>query len=311
MQSLLLAVIRGLLTAWLTGLIAFALLKHVMPPPSTTLLSRHASVEQQDAYLKAIGFQRPTLLAYNELLASYLQGDLGQSWVNQQSVGPSVRQRLWVSCLLLLPGSIMAHLFAFFAAKTSRRGIAASVAQMSTAAGVLLCTVLVQWLLCAPDMLGWFPVFGIDTRTLSTYLISIAAPSSALALAIYGTLFPFYRNLLEHPQRARAWLCGKALGLSGWRLQAYCDRPLLGLILARICSELPLLLMGGSLVVEMVFVVPGLARLGFDAALNNDMPVLVAISVLAALGISVGVTLGDLALRLLDPRLRADAKVLS
>ena len=63
-------------------------------------------------------------------------------------------------------------------------------------------------------------------------------------------------------------------------------------------------LLGGSVVVEVIFAVPGMGRLMFDGVVNKDMPVLQA-GFVAIVSLSVLInTLADIAYALLDPRVR-------
>jgi peptide/nickel transport system permease protein len=299
-------VLRLSLTALCTGFLAFVALRTLLPPPNNSVLARHASVLERDAYLDAIGYHRAQLPAFLDLARSYLKGNFGASWVTQEAIAPLLAQRLQTSLLLMLPGILLAHSFGlYFGLRQRFSGPARIGAQASAAAGLLLCAVLMQWLLCAPQALGLFPVFGLDSNSAAGYFQSVAAPSAALALAIFGTVFPFYRALGTSPVRVQAEIAARALGISGWALKWQSVRPILGTAAAKVCFELPAQIVGGSLVIELVFAVPGMGRRGFEAAQSNDVPVLVAIAVLSSLLICLSIGLGDVLLRWLDPRLRA------
>ncbi len=60
---------------------------------------------------------------------------------------------------------------------------------------------------------------------------------------------------------------------------------------------------GGSVVVELVYAVPGIGRTGVNAALATDAPVLVAIAITSALALSACMAVGDALARFNDPRL--------
>jgi peptide/nickel transport system permease protein len=63
-------------------------------------------------------------------------------------------------------------------------------------------------------------------------------------------------------------------------------------------------LVGGSVIVENVFAIPGLGRLFVDAANQRDFPVLLALTLLSGTATLAGILAADLAYAVLDPRVR-------
>jgi peptide/nickel transport system permease protein len=285
----------GLLTGWL----AFVCLRYLLPPPSATLLSRHASASDTKAYLDVLGVNLSANSAYLELLKHYLHGNFGRSWVNAESVSALVWRSFWLSVGLTLPGTLLAHALAIGCALMRRSSWLNLVVQCSSASGLLVCALLAQWLVCGP----LFAAFGMDFSTFRSYLLHVMAPTLALTLALFGLQFSYYKALTHGHERARVLLAARGLGLRGWRLTLAGMRPLFGGILTRMGSSVPMQLVGGGVIIEIVFAVPGIGRRGLDAALANDAPVLVAITVLSALLLSVGVAMSDALARALDPRL--------
>jgi peptide/nickel transport system permease protein len=72
-------------------------------------------------------------------------------------------------------------------------------------------------------------------------------------------------------------------------------------------SLLPALI-GGSVIVESIFSIPGWERLGFEAILSRDIPVIMAIESIRALLTLVGILLADIMYALVDPRIRLEAR---
>jgi ABC-type dipeptide/oligopeptide/nickel transport system permease component len=64
-------------------------------------------------------------------------------------------------------------------------------------------------------------------------------------------------------------------------------------------------LISGAIVVEIIFSIPGLGRLGLNAVLNRDYPVIQGVVLFAAIGYVVVNLLIDLAYAQIDPRVRA------
>lgn len=68
-------------------------------------------------------------------------------------------------------------------------------------------------------------------------------------------------------------------------------------------------LLGGSVIVESIFSIPGMGMLAFESILARDIPVIMAIAAISALLTLVGILLADLMYGLVDPRIRLEAKL--
>jgi peptide/nickel transport system permease protein len=66
-------------------------------------------------------------------------------------------------------------------------------------------------------------------------------------------------------------------------------------------------LIGGSVIIESIFAWPGLGRLGYDAILTRDFPVILTINFIAAALTLAGTLLSDILYAVVDPRIRVDA----
>jgi peptide/nickel transport system permease protein len=308
LRTLILPIFRILLVGVLTGLLAFACLRYLMPAPSNTLLTRHADAATTAQFLDALGANKSVPQAYGELLWHYAHGEFGRSWVNQEAIAPMLWHCLVLSVLLVMPGVLLAHVLALLWALLGKANarLPAVLAQLSTASGLLLCALLAQWLLCGPwlkPLLPWLTPFGLTLDSFSGYVLSMVAPSLAMTLAVFGVQHSYYRALLHSDERTRVLLAARALGLLGWRLFLTGLRPVLPGVLSRMGSSMPMQMFGGSVTIELVFGVPGIGRRGLDAAMSADAPVLVAIALISALGLAFCVAAADALTRLLDARL--------
>jgi peptide/nickel transport system permease protein len=70
-----------------------------------------------------------------------------------------------------------------------------------------------------------------------------------------------------------------------------------------ILAELLPGLIGGSVIIETVFSIPGMGQLGFDAVLARDYPVVLALLTVSALLTLIGILLSDILLAVVDPRI--------
>lgn len=303
--SLAAPILRTLSVGLISGLIAFACLRFLLPAPSSTLLSRHSETLTVAVFLDVHGLNKPLMTAYFELLSHYARGDFGYSWVNQVPVGALLANALCLSLFLTLPGTLLAHSLALTCALKSRYDARwpALISQFSMAAGALICALLAQWLLCAPWSNPYFAAFGLALDSPAAYFRTVTAPTLALTLALFGAQYSYYRALVQTPERARSMLAARSLGLHGWRLLLAALRPSFSGLLSRLGSTVPMHVIGGSVVIELVFAVPGMGRTGVNAAMAADAPVLVAIAITSALGLSGCMALADALARYADPRL--------
>jgi len=65
-------------------------------------------------------------------------------------------------------------------------------------------------------------------------------------------------------------------------------------------------LVGGSVIIETIFAWPGIGRLGYEAILSRDYPIVITLNFVAALLTLVGTLLSDLLYMVVDPRIRLE-----
>jgi peptide/nickel transport system permease protein len=294
--------------------IVFATLRLMMPTPSASLLSRFASDAQAAFFIQSLNADSRIGEGFLSLLQAYARGEWGNSWLNQLPIGPQIGDALKASVLLMLPGAIAAHVFAFvLASRRTRAHLAGSWrmlgAQISMAVGILLWALLAQYVLASTTFLEKpFPAFGLNTQTISDYLRSIAAPTLTIVLTLYGLNYAMYVGCLQNPERARAMQSAKALGFGAVRQQLASWRVLGFEIISYLIANVPAQLLAAALVLEIVFGVPGIARLSLTACLNSDAPLVMALTVCISAVLAMANISVQLLRSLLDPRLRLPGK---
>jgi peptide/nickel transport system permease protein len=160
--------------------------------------------------------------------------------------------------------------------------------------------------------LGWFPLQGGETlfapagqtwpATLGDRLVHLVLPGATLVVANLAAFVLLsrgaIRGVLAEPYLATA----RAKGLSEWRvaLQHATPNALLP-VLTMFGMRLGQVL-GGAIVVERVFAVPGLGLFTFQAIQTRDYPVLQAVFLLASLGVLLANFVLDVIYRRLEPR---------
>jgi peptide/nickel transport system permease protein len=299
-------IMRTLLLIFLCGYLALWMVRNFLPPPSATLASRFADQSQRAALDHALSGGAPIVQSFVAVVRNYAAGDFGRSYVDQRHVADELQSRLALSVLLLLPGALLAHLCALFAARSA---CWRWLSQGSLASGALLCAALVQILLSSPQALNLVPVLGFDQslRSLSWthYGTLLIAPSLAITLSAFGVLYPIYRSAWLSANADASIRSMAALGLSKTAQAWQRFRLMRTALIAWLLLSVPLLILGGGIVFESMFHMPGLGRWLQTAALNADAPVLLAVSMFACACIAGCQLLSDALAWLLDPRQRS------
>ena len=251
------------------------------------------------------------LSQYLTWLRGVLSGDLGVSIRTGSPVGEMIGDRLPRTAALVLLSAVLAVLvgvpLGILAAR--RRGgaldhtvVAASVAGMSAppfALGLVVMLVL-------SVQLGWFPSYGTGEGLLDG-LRHLALPALTLAIGGAGLIVRFTRVALVQQLDRDYITFARGRGLSERVVLGYALRnsmvPMLTALGLVVTSTL-----AGTVLVEVVFAVPGLGGLLIDSVTFKDVPVVQALALLLAILIALVNLLVDVAYVLVDPRLRTTGR---
>ncbi len=255
------------------------------------------------ARLKALhGLDQPLWMRWQTWLWRALQGDFGDSRLYQRPVSELIPGALWNSLQLLLTSLLLALLIALpcgtLAALFPRSAVDYAVSTLSVIGvstpnfwlSLLLITVFAV-------MLGQLPAGGQgDWRHL-------VLPVMALTLSSVGAYLRFVRNGLSEVMQRDFIRTARAKGLSRpqvvWRHAA---RNALISFITLLCLDLGSLV-SGALIVETLFVWPGMGKLTYDAVMASDYNLAMACLMLVTLMTLLGNLVADGVQYLLDPRL--------
>ena len=300
-------------TLLFASFVVFAVLEVLPGNAAETMLGTSATPEAVAALAHKLGLDQPFLTRYASWIGGALRGDLGQSYTYSSPILPLILQRLTVSGPLALLSMIIASLVALTAGvyAAERRGRVGDAAVMAASQvglavpnfwfGIVLVLIFaVHWRL-APA--GGFPGWSDPVRALSALIL----PALALGLVQAAILTRVTRSALLEALNEDFMRTARAKGLSRraalWRHALPNAMPpiltILGLQFAN--------LIAGAVVVENVFVLPGLGRLIVQSIANRDVLVVEnCVMGLAAFVIALN-ALVDIASAAIDPRLRASA----
>lgn len=291
---------------------AFLLLQLTATDPAVVRLGETATEESYAAFRHEIGVDRPVIVQYGSWLAGAVHGDLGTSWSNSTPVTDSLASRfpvtlsitvgaLIVGLLIGIPAGIIAGVRAGRSTDSLTTG-AASIGQAIPS--FWLALLLVAYIALKTS---WFPATGYVSpdEDLGGWLRSITLPSVALGASAAGafarqTRAGFVRVL--HESYIRTAVAG---GLARRRILWRTALRNASVPVVTTVAGQAAVLVGGAVIVEQVFALPGLGQLVLNAIRNGDMPVVLGFVVLMALMMAVIQFLLDLTYALVDPRVRA------
>jgi peptide/nickel transport system permease protein len=303
-----------LLTLLLISLVTFVVVQVVPGDPAQLILGTEAPPEALADLRAQLGLDRPLPLQYLSWLSGVLRGDLGVSLRHGRPVAALIAERLPVTLSLAILSLALAVLLAV------PLGILAAVRQHSALdygvlvfaqAGLALPSFWVGILLILLFALSWrwLPSGGYVPWGQSPLgaLRSLAMPILALGLPVAGVLARLVRaSMLEelahdHIRTARAKGLSEAQVIVRHALRNALipTVTLLGLQLG--------FLLGGSIIIEQVFALPGVGRLVLFAINNRDLPLIQGLVLfIAALVVTINF-LVDMAYTWLDPRISLES----
>jgi peptide/nickel transport system permease protein len=300
----------------LVSVIVFGLL-HLLPGgPARAILGTHATPSNIAAFNKQNGLDSPLPVQYWHWLTGVLSGNLGFSYVQNQSVASLLANRLPKTAFLAAISVVLALLVAvpvgfFQAVRRNRFGDYAlttvTLVLYSTPAfwvAILLIDVLAVRLGVVPAEApqGSFSALFGDPQALVLPVLTIALVTVA-AFSRYIRSSVLDELAQDYVRMARSKGAGHRVILFGHVLRNAAGPvvTLLGLYLPFIVS--------GTLITEQVFNYPGIGLLAFSAATSQDYPVMLGVVVVVGAATVIGSLLADIGHAVLDPRVRVSAGI--
>ncbi len=297
----------------LVCLIAFSIL-HMMPgDPALIILGEDASQAQIDALRLELGLDQPVLVQYARWFTNMLQGDFGRSILYHEDVSDLIATRLPITLHLSLVAFVLSALIGIPAGVLSavRRGdLTDSLISVSANIGI---AVPIFWLgilgiYLFSLKLGWLPVQGytspFDDFWLSTK--QLVMPAACLSVVPIAVLARQTRSSMlealhqDYIRTARAKGLSESAVITGHGLKNAII-PVVTLLGLQARN-----LVGGSVLVETVFNVPGMGRLMVSGVFNQDYLVVQAGIIVIGIVVAVANLAVDVSYGYLDPRIRRE-----
>jgi peptide/nickel transport system permease protein len=282
-------------------------LAHLLPgDPSVALLGERATDEAVAQARRALGIDRPLAEQFGVYLEHLLSGDLGRSIILRVPVTELILQRLpatlFLTALAASFAAIIAVPFALIAA--TRRGSTIDVMirgtfQLGVSMPVFYIGLVLLIVFAAG--LGWFPAGGFGQSPLDD-AYHLILPALTLATSLSAILMRNLRASLIEVLSAEYVTFATAKGLPRkliimrhvLRNAMISTVTLFGLHIGS--------LVGGAVVTETVFAIPGIGRLMVDSIFSRDYQVVQGLTLVIAVLVSLVFLIVDLVLAKLDPR---------
>ncbi len=301
----------GLITLWAASVLIFAGTEILPGDLASAILQNSATPESLAEMRKELGLDRPALVRYGEWLGNAAVGDFGHSLASHRDVVEEVTPRLKNTLFLAAYAAIIAVPLAVvlgLMAAIWQGGIYDRLVNFVTLLTISVPEYLVGYILIKylSVRMEWFPSLanvtpdtGAGERVYLTFL-----PMVTLVLVVVAHMMRQTRasvlNIMASPYIEMAFL----KGLPKWRVVV---RHALPNALAPIITVIALnlaYLITGVVIVEAVFVYPGLGQLMTDAVSKHDVPVVQACGLIFAAAFIGLNMLADMFAILSNPRLR-------
>ena len=300
----------ALATLLLISAIAFAAMNHSPEQIGRNALGRTATPAQLHAYAASHGLDRPLIVQYVDWLWHFVRGDWGTTLTATQQVKPLVVPAFAHTSELAVITLVWAVPLAIaMGVAVARRGGPIDQALfviMTVLAALPEFVVGLAVMIALAVQLRWFPVAStaIGQGTPTEQLKAFVLPSLTLGIGVVPYIWRITRASVLESLAAPYTRAAVLRGLRRWRvvwIHAFRSAavPLVNAIAINI-----IYLMGGVIIVENVFAVPGLGRLLVAAIAQGDTNTALAIIVLLGAVFIVLGLVADMVVTYLNPRLR-------
>ena len=301
----------GIGTLFVVSILIFAGTELLPGDVAQAILGQMATPEAVANIRAELGLDRPAVVRYFDWLAGFVQGDFGTSLANRQPIADMIGHRLANTLFLASAAAVVsvpiAVLLGLIAARFRETWLDKSISIATLSAismpeffiGYLLIFVFAVQLFWAPSIASVYAGMGLGDR-----LAAVALPVATLALVVIAHMMRMTRaaiiNVMSSPYIEMAELKGVSRSRIIFRHALPNSlSPIINVIVLNLAY-----LVVGVVVVEVVFVYPGMGQLMVDHVAKRDVPVVQACGLIfAATYVLLNMT-ADILSILANPRLR-------
>lgn len=292
-------------------LLVFMIMRSMPGDPVVMFLGPDASQEQIEHYTAVFGLDQPLAVQYMKWLGNIATGEFGKSIVYRQDIGPFILERLKVTLTIAIPAFLISVVAGVLLGVTAavRRGrlldsLITVMANLGMATPIFWLSILCVYIFSLK--LGWLPVQGFTwpTENFSLAVQKMIMPVLLLSLGPLASYARQARSAMLEVIRQDYIRTGRSKGL-GERtiIFKHALRNALIPIITLMGLQLGHLI-GGSVLIEQVFVIPGMGNMLITAILNKDYQLVQTGVFVIAASVSLCNLLVDIAYGYVDPRIR-------
>ncbi|NLA75401.1 MAG: ABC transporter permease [Deltaproteobacteria bacterium] len=282
-------------------------------------LDAERAADVREARMKLYGLDQPVPVQYARWLSRVVRFDFGDSLKHHRPVIDIIKERFPITLTLNLIAFFLIYIISL------PMGVLAAVRHkrlFDRASSVMLFMLWAlpsMWVgqmmigyLCGPAFLNWFPPAGLNSNNaeilpffpwLMDRLRHLVLPVICLTYGGFAYLTKQVRAGMLENLRADYVRTARAKGLSNWTVVVkHAFRNSVIPVITIMSTLIPAML-GGSVIIEQIFSVPGMGMLAFEAVTTRDYNIVMAVATIGGLLNLAGLLFGDIAYAMVDPRI--------
>ncbi|GAA5087570.1 ABC transporter permease [Microbacterium yannicii] len=302
--------LSGVILIAVISFLAFVLLYAAGGDIPRRILGENATAETVAKKAEELGLNRSLLTQYFDWLTSAFTGDLGRSWFTGELVTTSVTNRVVVTLSIVIGATVVSAIISVVVGVLAARrgGAIDGTVQVFSLIGFAIPGFLIALFLVLVFAinLGWFKATGYVpiATSVSGWLSSVTLPIIALSIGAIATVTQQVRGSVIDAMSRDYVRTLRSRGLStNSVVYRHVLRNAGGPALAVLAVQF-IGLLGGAVIVEQVFAIPGMGQLTVRATTLGDIPVVMALVIVFAIIVIVVNLLIDLAQAALNPKVR-------
>ena len=273
--------------------------------PAQTIMGANASLEQLEAKRVELGLDQPFFTRlFNYIGDVFLRGDLGKSYINNRSVSADIMDRFPRTAIIALVSVVLSLIIGVpigVASAVGQNTWRDRLAMVVSLIGVSMPAFWVGLLLVIEFSLNlrWLPASGIDTP------LHFIMPCFACSLGGIASIARQTRSSMLEVIRADYIVTARAKGQTEFKvIYSHALRNALIPIITSAGASFGIML-GGALVIETVFSIPGLGLYMVKGISNRDYPAIQGAVIFLSIAFSLVMLLTDLIYAYVDPRIKS------
>ncbi|MBB4933343.1 peptide/nickel transport system permease protein [Lipingzhangella halophila] len=304
-----------LVSLGVASVVVFAFMAVLPGDPARVALGTNATPEAVAQMHERYGTDRPVLVQYWDWVSGLATGDFGRSYVSGAEIGPQILDRLQVTLWLVLSGMLVALLIALplgVAAAMRHRHLSGTLLSGFSQLGVAVPNFLVGIMLITlfAVHLRWLPSGGwtAPAEDPGAFARRLVLPAVSLGLVQGAILTRYVRSAILDVLREDYLRTARAKGMRPYQaLVRHGLRNAAIPVVTVLALQLATLLIG-AVVIERVFVIPGLGSLLLDGVGNRDLLLVQGVVMVLVLAVLLLNFVVDVLYTALDPRIRMAAR---